>query len=312
MKNNNYSTDFIFSDEVQDALSKRWPVVALESSVFCQGLPFEIASSSQAAIEQAVRNADAIPATISVLDGRIQVGTTERDRQKLLNLRQDNQIKKLAERDLAIAQALELSGGTTVSATCLVAHLVGIEVFATGGIGGVHRGFGPSLDISADLKSLATYPLIVVSAGIKSILDVPKTLEVLECLSVPVMSFRADSFPNFYCSTSVVKSPHNALQVEEVVAVYKMRKKHRAQEAILLAQPTDAHVAIDSRVFEELLLEAMKVADALNIADQAVTPFLLQYLAEKTDNKTVKANISLLINNAKLAAQLAVKLSLDP
>lgn len=297
----------IIHEEVRDALDTHKPIVALESSVFCQGLPQILCDDAQTHIEESARKNGAIPATICVFQGKIHVGTSPNVRHALLKMRQENKLLKIAERDVAHAIAGGHSGGTTVSATCFIAHRVGIQVFATGGIGGVHRGF--DLDISADLKSLSKYPLIVVSAGIKSILDRAKTLEILESLSVPVLSYRSDFFPNFYCDKSSLPSPRRVESVEEVVRLFACRQTFCQSEALLLAQTLDSHYTVNTELFEKKLNEALQLAQERHIACQHVTPFLLNYLANSKELNTVQANIELLKNNTQLASQLAFSLS---
>ncbi|USN50301.1 MAG: pseudouridine-5'-phosphate glycosidase [Myxococcales bacterium] len=297
----------IIHDEIIDALNHKKPLVALESSVFCQGLPEHQCDDAQTSIEQTIRDAGAIPATICLFEGKIHVGCSHNIRKKLLELRHHNKIFKIAERDIAHALASGRSGGTTVSATSFIAYKVGIKIFATGGIGGVHRGDG--LDISSDLKSLSQYPIMVFCAGIKSILDVPKTLELLETASVPVFSYRSDYFPNFYCDKSFNLSPRRIDSLEELINVFVCRSKLSQKEAILLGNPFVSKNAIDTQHFEIILQTALEQAQKENISFQNTTPYLLEYMAKHHNEDTVKANIELIKNNAQLAAQSAILLS---
>lgn len=297
----------VIHEEVLDALATSKPLVALESSVFCQGLPEMLCDDAQTQIERSARKHGAIPATICVFQGKIHIGTSRDIRHDLLMMRKENKLWKIAERDVAHAVAGGHSGGTTVSATCFIAHHVGIKVFATGGIGGVHRGL--DLDISADLKSLSTYPLIVVSAGIKSILDRAKTLELLEAASVPVLSYRSDFFPNFYCDKSTLLSPRRVENLEEVVRLFACRQTLAQKEALLVAQTLNPQLCVNTELFEKTLGEALNRAQDMHVSSQKVTPFLLNYLANIKELNTVQANIELLKNNSQLAAQLALLLS---
>lgn len=295
----------VVSEEVREALDEGQPVVALESSAFCQGLPIDIANSAQADIENAVRKEGAAPATISILHGRILVGTSDADREQLLALRIKKQLNKVAKRDIAHTLVLRASGGTTVSASSFIASLCGVKVFATGGLGGVHRMIGGAIDISADLLALAEHPVVVVCAGVKSILDVKNTLEILESLSVPVISLDSKLFPNFYCSQSTVKSPLNIRSLAEIKDIFCWRQHMNFKESMVLAVPSDPNLAIDTGLFEDLLAKGLLQAAEQGISHQAVTPFLLQYVAQHTNGQTVRANVALIKKNAQLAAELA-------
>lgn len=295
------------SEEVDSALKQKKPVVALESSVFCQGLPKDRAFLAQTIFENSVRENEAIPACISIFEGRVLVGTPKQVVQDLISLKSSPRLIKVSSRDIAGCLAQKLCGGTTVSATCLLASLVGIKVFATGGIGGVHRGH--TWDISADLAALSQFPLIVVSAGIKSILDVPKTLEILEAAQVPVFSYKSLFFPNFYCQSNKLKSQNIIHNLSELVKIYQIRQALKQKEAILLAQAVDNDLAIDEALFEKALACANLELQKKHLSSKDLTPFLLEHVVKNTNFDLVSANIELIKNNAALAAKLSALLA---
>lgn len=280
------------------------PIVALESAVITHGLPrptnYELARD----LEADVRAQGAQPATIALLDGRIKVGLAPGELERLANL---DKTRKISPRDFGIALANGLSGGTTVAATLHVAHLAGIRVFATGGIGGVHR--GSTFDVSADLPQLGKSPLVVVCAGAKSILDLPATREVLETQGVPVVGYQTDDFPAFYTRSSGLPVDYRVDSPEEAAALATESWNAGIQSAVLLVVPPPEETALPEDRMEEAVLAAIAEAEDLDIHGAATTPFLLQRVSEITQGESLTANLALLRNNAKVAAQVAVALS---
>jgi pseudouridine-5'-phosphate glycosidase len=287
--------------EVAAALAAGQPVVALESSLITHGLPWQVNLHTARAAENAVRREGAVPATIAVLQGRLMVGLDESQLQALADQRG---AIKASRRDLASAIARGQTAGTTVAATMFVAHRAGIAVFATGGIGGAHRGTEHTWDISADLIEIARTPVAVVCAGAKSVLDVARTLEVLETHSVPVVGYRTDDFPAFYLRSSGervsarVDSPKEAAEL--LAAHWGL-----GGAGVVLAQPLLADVALEETEFETALAEAERQATDAGVKGKQLTPFLLANLAEVTEGKTLRANQALVVANARLAAQIA-------
>ena len=290
------------SREVDDALQGQRPIVAFESSVIAQGLPAPHNMETALACEAILREMGAIPATIAVIDGILKVGLTAAEIERLAS---DPGCAKLSRRDLAPALAAGTTGGTTVAATLAVAAQTGIRVFATGGIGGVHRGGEDSLDISADLAELGRCPVAVVAAGAKTILDLPRTLEVLETQSVPVVGYGTDDFPAFTCRASGLKL---TARVEDPAGAAAVMRHHWALAGggLLFANPVPEAEALPRAELEGWIAVAEQEAAAAGVAGQAVTPFLLARLAEISGGRTLAANIALLKNNARVAGEIAV------
>lgn len=293
------------ADEVKAALVGGGPVVALESSVTAQGLPRPENLENAMRCEAVVRESGAVPATTAVLDGQLCAGVTDVE---LRRLAEEQGLMKIASRDFAIAAARRASGGTTVSATCEIAARAGIRVFATGGIGGVHRGVEQHLDISQDLWALSRFPVAVVCAGAKSVLDLPKTLEALEALAVPVIGIGTDEFPSFYSRTSGLELEHVAQNAEDAAAIVRARIE-LGQGGVLIALPPPAQTALPSNEIERHIADALDAAREQKVIGKAVTPFLLGQLAKRTEGRSLRANLALLENNARFAGQLAVALS---
>lgn len=288
--------------EVAHALADGTPVVALESTVIAQGLPAPRNLETAVAMEQAVRAGGAIPATIAVLDGRVRIGLEAEDLELLAT---STEIMKLSTRDLPVAIGLGRHGATTVAATMACAALARIPVFATGGIGGVHRGAETSFDISADIEELARSPIVVVSAGAKSILDLPKTLEALETRAVTVLGYGTDRFPAFHRRDSGLPLAH---QVDTAAGVAAVMRAHRALDlpgGILVCNPIPANHELDAEVLDAATRAALAAAGRGAISGGAVTPALLAHLAEATGGASLEANIALLLNNARAAASIA-------
>lgn len=291
--------------EVSKAIQSGTAVVALESTVITHGLPYPDNLELARDMEAQVRKEEAVPATISMIEGRINVGTSENELNKLA---QDDEARKISVRDFGPAIAQKANGGTTVAGTLIAAHQAGIQVFATGGIGGVHR--NAPFDISTDLGQLALSPVIVVCAGAKAILDLPATLEKLETLGVPVIGYQTDDFPAFYSRRSGLPVSAKANNPDEVAEIAKAHWGMGFTSAILLVVPPPADVALDNEQIERIIEQALMEAEANDVHGQAVTPFLLKRVSELSKGDSLKANLGLLKNNAKVAAQVACALSL--
>ena len=291
-----------FSPEVAKARAEGAALVALESTIITHGMPFPQNVETARAVEAEVRVHGAVPATIAVMGGQIHIGLTEVE---LHQLGQAKSVAKLSRADLAACLAMGGIGATTVAATMICAHLAGIKVFATGGIGGVHRGAETSFDISADLMELAQTPVTVVAAGAKAILDLPKTLEVLETQGVPVIAFGQDEFPAFWSRRSGLKAPLRMDRAEDVAAAHRLRRVLGLPGGQLVANPIPVANEIGLDVIGPVIEAALVEAQARGIAAKAVTPFLLNRIFELTEGRSLVANIALVLNNARLAAAIA-------
>ena len=296
----------ILSPEVAEAKANGAPVVALESTIITHGMPFPQNVETARRVEAEIRAHGATPATIAIIDRQIHIGLTEA---RLDALGQAQGVAKLSRADLAACLATGGTGATTVAATMICAHLAGIEVFATGGIGGVHRGAETSFDISADLRELAETPVTVVAAGAKAILDLPKTLEVLETLGVPVIAFGQDDFPAFWSRASGLKSPLRIDDAAGIAAAHRMRARLGLPGGQLVANPIPEAAEIPRAEIMPHIETALAEAEAQGIAAKAVTPFLLQRLFELTQGRSLQANIALVLNNARLGAAIARELA---
>lgn len=288
------------SQEVCAALATGKPVVALESTVIAHGLPRPQNIETAARLEQIVREAGSTPATVAVLDGELCVGLTTEQIETIAN---SDDVRKLSTKDLAIAVTEKWNGATTVASTMWVAHRAGIKVFATGGIGGVHRGALP--DVSADLPELARTPMIVVCSGAKIVLDLPATREWLETNSVTVIGYRCDEMPAFYSSSSGLPVDVRCDSPEEVVKIWQAQRELGMQSALLVTVPVPAEAEVESAVLEKVLDDSLAKAERQKIAGRDVTPFLLARMSEQSKGATLQANIALLENNARVAAQIA-------
>jgi len=292
-----------FSSEVEEALANRRAAVALETSVVAQGLPFPANLETAKSCEQAVRDGGAIPAAIGVIEGEVWVGLTA---DQMRRLAEDPDRMKIGSRDLAPALVRRASGGTTVSATCELAVSAGIRVFATGGIGGVHRGSSAHFDVSQDLFAISKSPVAVVCAGAKSILDLPNTLEALESLGVLVVGVGTDEFPSFYSRRSGLRLDHRADGVESAAEMMQARFDRLGQGGMVFALPVPERDALPADEAEAQIQAAIALADRNGIRGHALTPFLLAEVARGTGGKSLAANRALLINTARFAGELAV------
>jgi pseudouridine-5'-phosphate glycosidase len=304
MSNQTTSTYLSIAEEVRVALADGRPVVALESTVIAHGLPYPTNVEAAQAMEDAIRSEGAVPATIGLLEGRIIVGLSQTQIEHLGSAGAEA-VAKVSRRDLAVVLAQQRPGATTVAGTLACAHLAGIRFFATGGIGGVHRGAERSMDISADLSELARSPVLTVCAGAKSILDLALTLEYLETQGVPVIGFQTNDFPAFYTRSSGLRVPHRANSAGEVAAIARAQWKGKFGNGILVACPIPEEHAFDPATLERLINEALAQAEAQHIIGSAVTPFLLSRIAKATQGKSVSANLALLVNNATWAGRFA-------
>ena len=291
------------SDEVEQARAGGIPIVVLESSVIAQGLPHPVNLEAARVCEEAVRQAGAVPAVVAVVDGVVRCGLSAEEVRRLASGAERRW--KVGVGELASAVLQKATGGTTVSATCAVAEACGLPVFATGGIGGVHRGEGG--DVSADLAALARYPGMVVCAGAKSVLDLPRTLEALEALGVPVLGYGTSEFPAFYADRSGLRLEHRADTPELAAeALQAQRDLLGLPQAIVLTVPPPLEVTIDHDELDRALLAAEAEAKRQGVSGKAVTPFLLARLVEATGGRTLRANVALLAMNARVAGEVAV------
>ncbi|MFD0252486.1 pseudouridine-5'-phosphate glycosidase [Streptomyces sp. NPDC127113] len=293
----------VVSDEVRAAIDAREPVVALESTIIAHGLPRPRNLLVARELEEVVRREGAVPATIAVLDGRPHVGL---DKEQLERVANEDGIRKLGHRDLPLAVAAGASGATTVSATALLAALAGVRVFATGGLGGVHREWTVTQDESADLGLLARTRITVVCAGVKSILDVPATLQRLETLGVPVAGYGTDRFPGFYLSDSGHPVDWTLDSPEQVAAVMRAQDAlDGPRSALVVANPVPVEEQLDPALHARVLADALRACEAEGVTGQAVTPFLLDHLVRHTDGASLSANLAAVRGNVRLAARVA-------
>ncbi len=292
------------SDEVQTALDSGGPVLAFESTIITHGMPYPQNLETALAAEQACREEGAIPATIAILDGRIRVGLTPAELEKLAT--DNSQVIKVSRRDLPFVVAGGSSGGTTVAATMIIAAMAGIRVFATGGIGGVHRGAENSMDVSADLEELARTDVTVICAGPKSILDIGLTLEYLETRGVAVVGYRTDELPAFFTRSSGFDVDYRLDSAEQIVDVLQAWRSMGLSGGMVIANPIPAEFEMDNSAISSYIDQATTEAEQIGISGKQVTPYLLQRIYELSDGASLKANVQLLLNNARLGAQIAI------
>lgn len=291
--------------DVATAITALRPVVALESTIITHGMPYPRNVETALAVEAVVRQNGAVPATIAVLDGRLRVGI---DADEIEQLASAKAPMKVSRRDLAFAVHSNVVGGTTVAATMLTAAMAGIDVFATGGIGGVHRGATDSFDVSADLQELARTDVTVVCAGVKSILDIGLTLEYLETLGVPVVGFRTDEMPAFYTTRSGHRVSQRLESPAEIASVIAIRKSLGIAGGMVVANPIPADHAMEPTVMEQAIALALAEMQDQGVAGKDATPFLLGRIAELTGSESLEANVELVKSNAELAALIATAL----
>ncbi len=301
-----YNDLLAIQPEVLMALQNNKPVVALESTIISHGMPWPKNVETALAVEQAVRDAGAIPATIALINGQSKVGLS---RDEINYLGQTNGVWKVSLRDMPYVLSKQLTGATTVAATMRIAAMAGIRVFATGGIGGVHRGATATMDISADLTEMSNTNVAIVSAGVKSILDIGLTLEYLETMGIPVVTYGQDAFPSFYSSASGFTTPLRLDTTKEIANMLSLKWKMKLNGAVLIANPLPAGSDVAPDVMEAHIVAALHEAEKQKIAGKEVTPFLLKYIAEHSKGESLEANIALILNNAALAGRIAVDLS---
>ena len=298
----------VVGGEVAAALGEGRAVVALESTIITHGMPYPQNLDTARGVEAVVREGGAVPATVAVLEGRLHVGLSAAELQDLAG-RERGEVHKASRRDLAALLGRGGTAGTTVATTMIAAHLAGIAVFATGGIGGVHRGAEQTFDVSADLLEFARTPVAVVCAGAKSILDIGKTLEVLETHGVPVIGYRTDAFPAFYTRDSGHPVDHRAESAAEIAQMLVVARRLGLGTGTVVANPIPEADALDREVMEGRIVEAVADATRAGVSRKALTPYLLQRLFELTDGRSLAANIALVRNNAALAAGISVALT---
>ena len=292
--------------KVKEALKSGSPVVALESTLITHGLPYPKNVETALAMEEAVRDSSAKPATIAILEGQITVGITPANIEALARMPAQD-VRKCSRRDLAIATAMGCYGATTVAGTMIIAQMAGIKVFATGGIGGVHRGHPH--DVSADLSEFGRTPVTVVSSGAKSILDLPLTLEVLETNGVPILGYQTDALPAFYSARTDLPIDQRVETAAEAAAVIRASDDLGAQNGILVAVPVPRDKELDAATAEAAIMRATQEAEAAGVGGKDITPFVLSRVSELTEGASMAANIALLVNNARVAGEIALALS---
>lgn len=300
MINNKYIS---ISPEVQNALDNNLPIVALESTIICHGMPYPQNVETALAAENVVRENGAVPATIAIIKGVLKVGLTDKEIEYLG--KNGSEISKMSTRDIPYIISKQLDGATTVSATSHIASMAGIKIFATGGIGGVHRDASSSFDISADLEELSSTNIAVVCAGAKSILDLPKTLEYLETKRVEVIGYQTDVLPAFYTSKSDYKINHRLDAPEEIAKLLKAKWDLNMNGGVLVTNPIPVEYEMDPAIINKAIDEALIEMNKLNITGNKTTPYLLAKIKEITKGNSLDSNIKLVFNNCKLAAKIA-------
>ena len=294
------------STAVQTALGDGQPLLAMESTIIAQGMPYPESLDFAQKAEALCREMGVVPATIAIINGVPQVGL---DEAQLKFIAHDGSIRKVSRRELGIAASEQWGGATTVSATMHIAHMAGIPVFATGGIGGVHRGAEYSFDVSQDLTALREVPMIVVSAGAKAVLDLPKTIEMLETLGVCVVGYKTNTFPAFYSVDSGLEIPHRVNTAKEIVRLFQKNIETGMTNAILIANPVPLNHEIPRKEMEPVITGAVENARKTGIPGKEVTPFLLEQIVRATGGRSLKTNIALALNNVQLGANIARELS---
>ena len=294
-----------FKEEVRGALAENRPVVALESTIIAHGMPYPENLEVAREVENIIRECGAVPATIAIIKGKIKIGLS---REEMELLATSEKVIKASRRDLSIIIAKKLTASTTVAATMVAAHLAGIEVFVTGGIGGAHRGAEKTFDVSADLQELGRTPVAVVCAGAKAILDLPLTLEYLETMGVPIIGFRTDEFPAFYCRESGLKVDYVVNDEKEAAGIIRAMQDLGLGGGMIIANPVPEEYALSMEYMNEMIEEAVRAAEKEGIKGKKLTPYLLNKIKELTGGKSLKANIELVKNNARVAAKIAYEL----
>ncbi len=295
--------------QVQEALDKKLPIVALESTIISHGMPYPKNVETALAVEKIIKDNGAMPATIAIINGKCCIGLST---EQIETFGKEKNVWKVSLRDMPYVISKKLFGATTVAATMRIASMVGIKFFVTGGIGGVHRGAENSMDISADLTEMAQTNVAVVSAGIKSILDIGLTLEYLETLGVPVVTYGQQIFPSFYSRESLFQSPLTLNTANEIADMLQIKWELGLKGSVLIANPIPTEFEVPAVIMEKHIQQALKSADEKNIKGKNITPFILQYIAQETSGESLAANIALIKNNAKLGAEIAKELVVSP
>ena len=291
-----------YSKEVATAIESKKPIVALESTIISHGLPRPRNLIVAQEVEEIIRAAGAVPATIAIIDGEIHVGLEANELDRIAN---EDGVVKASTRDLAVLAATKKSAATTVAATAHIAAMAGISVFATGGLGGVHRGDG--FDESADLRGMSITPVVIVCAGVKSILNVEATLERLETLAVPVLGYKTNKFPGFYLTESGFEIEHRVESAVDIAAIWNQRSSvQTAETAVIVTNPVK--VELDRSLHDKLLADGLAAATASHITGKAVTPFLLEYFHRVSEGKSLDVNVEIIKSNSRLAAEIALAL----
>lgn len=290
--------------EIQEAINEGKPIVALESTILSHGMPYPENVEFASKVEQVVRGEGAIPATTAIIGGKLKVGLSKDELEIMCKA---ENVGKVSRRDVAVYLATGKTGATTVATTMLIASLAGIKIFATGGIGGVHRGAQESMDISADLQELAHTPVCVVGAGCKSLLDIGLTLEYLETFGVPVLGYQTDDFPAFYCRKSGYGVDYNLKDAMEAAKIMKTKWDLGLEGGMLIGNPIPKEYELDFDEMEKVINEALEMAKKDHIRGKATTPYLLSHIKDLTDGVSFASNLQLAYNNAKVASQIAVE-----
>ena len=290
--------------EVAQAIAENRPVVALESTILSHGMPYPENVEFAHKVEEVVRNEGAVPATLAIMDGKLKVGLTE---EELMIMCKAENVAKASRRDIATYLATKQTAATTVATTMLIASLAHIKVFATGGIGGVHRGAQETMDISADLQEFAHTPVCVISAGCKSILDIGLTLEYLETFGVPVLGYKTEEFPAFFSDTSGFNVDYKVEDAKEVAKICKTKWDLELNGGVLVCNPIPHEYSMDHKIIDKAIDEALAMAKEKGIRGKATTPFLLATIKELTGGESFASNLQLAYNNAKVASQIAVE-----
>ncbi len=294
------------SEEVKTAKAEGEGIVALESTIVAHGMPWPKNFETAQEVEQVIRDQGAVPATIALIDGKMKVGLSQ---EELKRIAQSDSVLKISRRDLPFAIANKSLGATTVAATMIIAQQAGIKVFVTGGIGGVHRGYNEVLDVSADLKELEKTNVAVICAGVKSILDIGNTLEYLETSGVPVVAYRSDEFPAFYTRESGFRVEHRMENAEEIARMLEAKWELGLNGGVVIGNPVPEEYSMDKEAINATISSALEEATREGVSGKHITPFLLNKIKELTGGRSLEANIALVLNNARLGAELACQMT---
>ena len=296
---------FTLSKQVKDAINNNKPILALESTIISSGMPFPQNIQFQNKAEKTCLDLGVVPATIAIIKGEIHIGLGEKE---LMFIATDKSVKKISKREIGVCLEKKQSGATTVSSTSHIAFNAGIKVFSTGGIGGVHRGYDTSLDMSQDIISLSETPIVVVCSGVKSFLDVDKTAETLETFGITTIGYKTDCFPLFYTSISDIKLQHRYKNAKEIARLFKLNKEVGLNSSILVLNPVPKKHEVPSQEMENIISSSIVEMESMGVTGKETTPYLLKRIAQKTKNKSLETNIRLALNNISLGAKIAQKI----